>query len=101
MNVITMSDKEITTKSVAIVKFGPATSTSGMKSGEYYQVTIDPKMVSPEGEYIRFGKNQGDEILGWQRIKALTIVEVLGEWDGDTPPEMTIGHSGVTMLAVE
>lgn len=101
MNEVAMSAKQINKKSVAIVKFGPATPTSGMRPAEYFQVTIDPAMVSPSGEYIRFGENQGDEIMGWQRVEALTVLEILGEWDGDKPPEMTIGHSGLTIMSVE
>lgn len=65
----------------AIVCFGPATTTSGFRPGEYYQVTIDPNMCSPSGEYIRFGAYQGDEIQGWQRVAAMTVVEDLGESD--------------------
>ncbi|MDD4971853.1 MAG: hypothetical protein PHT07_20705 [Paludibacter sp.] len=101
MNQIEMSSIDVTKKIVAIVLFGRPTQVSGFRAGEYFQVTIDPAMVSPSGEYIRFGKNQGDEIMGWQRVDALTILEVLGEWDGDEPPDMTIGANGVTMIAVE
>jgi len=100
MNQINMSPKEFKCKTVAIVKFGPATVTSGFRPGEYFQVTVDPMKVSPSGEYIRFGMYPGDEIQGWQRVDALTILETLGEWDGDTPPIMTIGANGVTLLAV-
>jgi len=101
MSTIEMSPKEFKCKTVVIVKFGPSTVTSGFRPGEYYQVTIDPTKVSPSGEYIRFGVHQGDEILGWQRVDALTVLEVLGEWDGDSPPIMTIGANGVTLLAAE
>lgn len=71
----------------AIVMFGPPTQASGTRAGTYYQVTLDPAMVSPSGEYIRFGTNQGDEITGWQRIGAMTVCEVLGEYadDGNYP----------------
>lgn len=100
-NEISMTPLDVTKKVVAIVLFGRPTQTSGFRAGEYFQVTIDPAMVSPSGEYIRFGKNKGDEILGWQRIASMTLVEVLGEWDGDEPPLMTIGADGVTMLAIE
>ena len=48
---------------------------------EFYQVTIDPNMVSPSGEYIRFGQYHGDEIQGWQRVLTMTICEVLGRSD--------------------
>ena len=36
----------------AIVMFGPPTQASGTRAGTYYQVTLDPAMVSPSGEYI-------------------------------------------------
>ncbi|MFA6041798.1 MAG: hypothetical protein WC733_09880 [Methylophilus sp.] len=101
MNEINMASIDITKKVIAIVLFGRPTQVSGFKAGEYFQVTIDPNMISPSGEYIRFGQNQGDEIMGWQRVESLTVVEVLGEWDGDEPPIMTLGSNGVTMVAVE
>ena len=67
----------------AIVMFGPPTAASGTRAGVYYQVTIDPTMVSPSGDYIRFGTTEGDEIQGWQRIAAITVCEVLGEYADD------------------
>lgn len=101
MDEIRMILTEIKKKSVAIVKFGPVTDTSGFRPAEYFQVTIDPSKVSPSGEYIRFGLNQGDEITGWQRVAAIYIAEILAEWDDDdTPPTMHLGGS-VTMYAVE
>lgn len=94
-----MTPVEIKVKSVAIVKFGPAGfETDGFRPGEYFQVTIDPAMIA--GDFIRFGKHRGDEIVGWQRIGALTVVQILGEWNGDTPPDMHIGADGVTMTVV-
>lgn len=42
----------------------------------HYQVTLDPNQISPSGKFIRFGE-QGDEILGWQPIDSLEIVETL------------------------
>lgn len=91
-------------KVVAIVKFGPAgAATDGFRPAEYFQVTIDPEKISPSGEYIRFGNNQGDEIQGWQRCAALTVIEILGEWpDNETPPEMFYGTNGcVTMWKID
>ena len=70
---------DIQEKIVAIVQFGPPSENSGTRAGEYYQVTIDPHKVSPDGLFIRFGNNPGDEINGWQRAEALTIVSVLGK----------------------
>lgn len=93
---------EITKKSVAIVKFGPAGfPTDGLRPAEYFQVTIDPRYVSKSGEYIRFGQTAGDEIMGWQRVAALTVVEVLAEFESDEPPTIVTGHDRVTMTFLE
>lgn len=70
---------EYTTKVRAIVKFGHAHPKMGERAGEFFQVTIDPNMVSPGGDYIRFGMYKGDEIQGWQRIEGMTVCEMLGE----------------------
>ena len=80
-----MTEMEATVikKCRAIVMFGPATPNSGMRAGTYYQVTIDPEMVSPTGEFIRFGASDGDEINGWQRVDAMTVCEILGEFRAD------------------
>jgi hypothetical protein len=93
---------EIKNRIVAIVKFGLAGfSHDGMKSGEYFQVTIDPKMVSPSSEYIRFGNYPGDEIIGWQKAQSITIIEILGSWgeDEDSPVLRYASKSDVKMLA--
>jgi hypothetical protein len=83
----------ITEKLVAIVHFGPAGfTTDGTQPGRYFQVTIDPQYISPSGQYIRFGCNKGDEIMGWQRCEAMTIIEVLGSWGADgSEPLLTYG----------
>ncbi len=98
---ITMFGKQFDKKTVVILKFGPATDLDGMRPAEFFQVTIDPDTVSPSGEYIRFGANPGDEIVGWQKASALTIVEELGEWTGGDRPEMKVGLSNVTIRTVE
>lgn len=88
-------------KTLAIVKFGYATESDGMRPAEYYQVTIDPANISPSGDFIRFGANGGDEIMGWQRCAAMTVVEVLGEWqDGLPATEQTFenGKQGEVIL---
>lgn len=97
-----VSVTEIREKLVAIVKFGPAGfPTDGIGPGEYYQVTIAPECISPSGEFIRFGGNPGDEITGWQRAEAITIVEVLGAWgDNNEPPLLEYGKSGVVCMPV-
>lgn len=89
-------------KCLAIVMFGPASPTSGFRAAEYYQVTIDPEMVSPSGDYIRFGNYLADEINGWQRIEALTVVEVLTEEiDGDLSTDLPKRDQPITMRALD
>ena len=86
---------------VAIVQFGPAgLDTDGMRAGQYYQVAIDPRKMSPSGEMIRFGDSPGDEIVGWQRCRSMTIIEVLAEWPYDQvwPGVLSVEHP-VLMLA--
>jgi hypothetical protein len=85
---------EVDKKILAIVKFGPPTSVDGLKPAEYYQVTIDPEKISPSGDYIRFGTYGGDEIIGWQRCAALTLVEVLGEWQETEEQTFKFGTQG-------
>ena len=88
---------EITQKLVAIVCFGPLTEVSGTRPGAFYQVTIDPSMVSPDGEFIRFGNTQGDEITGWQRIDNMTICSKLT--DGEL--ELPLYTKGIEMRIAE
>lgn len=90
-----MADMVVTGKTRAIVCFGPATPISGMRPAEYFQVVIDPEMVSPGGDYIRFDQRAAEnEIHGWQRVGAMTICEVLEEG-----PKHELGHT-VTMRAI-
>lgn len=79
---VDMEEREFAKKTRVIIKFGPGTSTDGMKAGDFYQVIIDPDMVSPGGKFIRFEGTKG-EIHGWQRIEAMTVCEVLEELDGE------------------
>lgn len=96
---------DIKCKTVAIVVFGPLTRCDdgtwpigmGFAPGHFFQVTVDPDKRSPDGEFIRFGTNPGDELVGWQLVSAIGVVSVLGEWDGDQPPTMHYG-SGVTIV---
>ncbi len=82
----------------AIVQFGPATPSSGMRPAEYFQVTIDPNMVSPSGKFIRFDQSfQGGEMHGWQRIEALTVCEVLGDAEDYKVPEGYTVEAGATV----
>lgn len=94
--------QEVRERIVAIVRFGPGGfPTDGCRPGEYYQVTIDPRCISPSGRYIRFGGAPGDEIVGWQRCEAMSIEEVLGQWPEDQaePPKLQYGQQhSVPML---
>jgi len=85
-----LAERDIAEKVFAIVCFGRPTNTTGMRAADYYQVTIDPNTLSPSGEYIRFGLYQGDEITGWQRVEAMTVVEMLGPSDA----KLLISESG-------
>lgn len=102
-----MEDVTIDRKVNAIVQFGPATPTSGFRGGEYFQCVIDPNMVSPKGDFIRFDMTfQGGELHGWQRVEALTVCEVLGdadEYDQTKVPEGYTVRDGatVTMRAIK
>lgn len=97
---VKMESTNLNKKCIAIVMFGPATPMSGLRPAEYYQVTIDPSHVSPSGDYIRFGENRGDEINGWQRVEAMTICEILGEWQEGSPPELAGNSSALTMRII-
>jgi len=90
---------EIEKRCVALVRFGPSGfETDGFRPGEYYQVTIDPDKISQSGQFIRFGDTPGDELIGWQRCKALCVIEILGEWDGENPPSLRYGPPHLTRL---
>ena len=89
-----LEEKDIDKKVLAIVCFGPPTSGTGTRPADYYQVTIDPNTCSPSGDFIRFGMYAGDEITGWQRVGAMTIVEVLG----DSEQKMHDGIEGYTVV---
>lgn len=95
---------EIRERVVAIVRFGPAgLKTDGFRPGEYYQVTVDPDRLSPSGEFIRFGTYPGDEIVGWQRCEAISVVEILAEWPSEQEtPQLSYGQfEGVTVMAAK
>jgi len=84
------SELEISEKTGAIIMFGPPSDHSGMRPAEYFQVTLDPNMVSPSGEFIRFDQLiQGGELHGWQRIACLTVCDVLAPADYLTPAGCT------------
>ena len=66
---------DIKKPTVAIVSFGGA-----IRIGEYFKVTLDPKMLSPTGAFIRFGVlHTGDELQGLYKAADIVIEEVLDE----------------------
>lgn len=70
----------ITSKKRVILQFGPPSITSGFRTAEYFEAILDPNMLSPGGDYIRFDQRiQNCELHGWQRVAALTVCEVLGD----------------------
>lgn len=76
-------------KNVSIVKLNSTNNGLPFQTRTiYFQVTIDPDNVSPSETYIRFGETPGDEIIGWQEIELLEIVETLAVADenGDLQP---------------
>ena len=72
--------------------------------GVYFQCILDPQMVSPGGDMIRFDQAaQGGEVQGWQRIAELTVIEVLGKPEGYKTPEACTVKEGakITVRAVK
>lgn len=47
------------------------------------QISLFPTKISPSGKLIRLGETRGDEIMGWTRLDALEVVEILGELAAD------------------
>lgn len=43
------------------------------------QIALLADKVSASGNLIRLGETQGDEIMGWTKLDALEVVEILGE----------------------
>ena len=101
----TLHEITITEPTRAIVCFGPATATSGMHPGAFFECVIDPHMQSPGGAFIRFEQNwQGGEIHGWQRIVSLTVCELLGAHEyALEPPKGYAPKAGesVSLVAVK
>lgn len=79
METVTTRSRTFTGLTRVIVMFGPPAPMSGLRAGEYYQCILDPDQASPSGDFVRFGQYLGDELIGWQRVAALTVVEVLEE----------------------
>jgi hypothetical protein len=85
---------EIKERIVAIVQFGPPTDSDGLAPGKFFQVTIDPELFSPCQSFIRFGRYQGDEIVGWQRADCIYMVAQIGVWRAsDAEPVFHLGKS--------
>lgn len=89
---------EITRKTGAIIMLGAPTENSGMRLGEYFQATLDPDMVSPSGEYLRFDQTiQRGELHGWQRIECLTVCELLNSCPDYEAPSGCVIEEGATI----
>lgn len=58
-------------------------------------------MVSKSGDYIRFGKYKGDEIIGWQRVDALTVCEILCDWPKEGDPQISMTEGPVEMRSIK
>jgi hypothetical protein len=56
-------------------------------STPYYQVTIDPKEISPSGEFIYFGNTHGDQLTGWRPLTDVVVEETIGEY-ASLPPKV-------------
>ena len=81
---VVIEEVVITDPQRAIICFGPATDTTGMQAGAFYECVIDPHMQSPGGEFIRFDTRwQGGEVHGWQRLRGFTVCELLGAHNYD------------------
>lgn len=63
------------------------------------QVSLIASKVSPSGNLIRLGETRGDEIMGWTRIEALEVVEILGELGDDLETVAPIVPRGIPALA--
>lgn len=87
----------------AIVMFGPPSATSGFRAGEFYEVILDPNMMSPGGDYIRFDQSfQSTEIHGWQRVEGLTLCEILEDAEPykEPPAGLTETEAVLTIRAI-
>lgn len=87
MNLSLVKVREFTEPTVCIVQFNnPKIEANGPMAGRFFQVTIDPCKLSPDGKFIRLGNNDGDELIGWQLIDWITVMSILGVWTGNEKP---------------
>lgn len=97
---VTLHELVIPQPTRAIICFGPPTDMIGMKAGVFFEVIIDPNMVSPGGAFIRFEQSfQKGEVHGWQRVNGITICEILGAgaYDWTEPPAGYVAVEGATV----
>lgn len=101
---ITTETREISKPVRAIVMFGPPTVSSGFRAGEFYEVVLDPNMLSPGGNYLRFDQSfQDTEIHGWQSVDGLTLCEILrdeGEYKKPIPEGYEVGNEVLRIRAI-
>lgn len=100
--------KDLTRKTLALVRVKGRMSIA---PDVVYQVTINPLMLSPAGQYIRFdqmasghqwscgnGSRIQDELHGWFEVHSIEIVEVLGEYDDAGYPPIPTRAAGTIVL---
>ena len=89
---------------LAIVRLAPEDKAKRDLAGvltPYYQVTIDPRLMSPSKEFVRFGTIQGDEIVGWRPVQDVIVEEILGEYpQGSEPPKHITHQQGQSITVV-
>ena len=83
-------------KYVAIVSFNSMENIAPRTT--YFQVTINPDHVSPDGLYIRFGDISGDEITGWVELEELDVHSILYEYKNSEKLHYTGQDVGIQML---
>lgn len=100
---IKLHEIEITAPTKAIICIGIPTE-SMQKFGVYFETVLDPQMLSPAGDMLRFEQPlQGGEVHGWQRVAELTVIELLGA-PGDTyktPPHEPTEGAKILLRAVK
>ena len=85
-----------TEKQVLLVSFNSMEGKAPRTT--YFQVTVDPNHISPDGKYIRFGDVSGDEIVGWVELAEIDIHSVLFDYPENKELHYTGQDVGIQML---
>ena len=86
-----------TARQIALVTFNSI--EYGPNRAPYFQVTINPDHISPDGKYIRFGDISGDEIVGWVELEEIDIHSVLYDYPANISLHYTNQDVGMQLLA--